>query len=117
MDSKQHFAIATAGFLLSPLSWWNDLVINLPLAYAFASVIAFLDRSFFLAALVIGYWLTNLAGILLMHYGAAGLSNKPVQLSRSKLIKQLALVFLYTLLMAGLVQLGILQFPAEYLKG
>ncbi|MEB3104243.1 MAG: hypothetical protein VKN17_00515, partial [Cyanobacteriota bacterium] len=27
------------GWLLSPLCWWNDLVINLPLAYGFARLV------------------------------------------------------------------------------
>ena len=27
--------LLTVGYLLSPLCWWNDLIINLPIAYGF----------------------------------------------------------------------------------
>ncbi len=36
---KSHFyvgIVAVIGYLLSPLSWWNDLFVNVPLAYLFA---------------------------------------------------------------------------------
>jgi len=29
--------LGVAGFILSPLSWWNDVIVNFPLAYGFAS--------------------------------------------------------------------------------
>ena len=33
--------LVVAGFLLSPLSWWNDLVINIPLALGFAWAVSY----------------------------------------------------------------------------
>ncbi|MBI3987969.1 MAG: hypothetical protein HY343_13680 [Lentisphaerae bacterium] len=64
--------LATLGFLLSPLSWWNDLWVNLPLAYALASLVSLWNARLFLPALTIAYWLTNLLGLVLLYYGAAG---------------------------------------------
>jgi hypothetical protein len=32
--------LALIGYMLSPLSWWNDMFINVPLALAFAWVIS-----------------------------------------------------------------------------
>ena len=32
--------LGVIGFLLSPLSWWNDLLVNIPLAVAFAWVVS-----------------------------------------------------------------------------
>src|SRR5436190_24167442 len=58
------------GFLLSPLSWWNDLVINVPLAIGFAWLVSLLHRPAFGPAVVVGYWLTNVIGLILMHKGA-----------------------------------------------
>jgi len=45
------------GFMLSPLSWWNDLFVNVPLAIAFAWLVSWFHKPAFTAALVLGYWL------------------------------------------------------------
>jgi len=44
------------GYVLSPLSWWNDIL--------------------FLPAMVVGYWITNIAGLVLMRYGVVNLVSK-----------------------------------------
>src|SRR5262249_26236206 len=54
--------LAFIGFMLSPLSWWNDLFVNVPLAVGFAWLVAFFYRPAFESAVIIGYWLTNLIG-------------------------------------------------------
>jgi hypothetical protein len=61
--------LATLGFLLSPLSWWNDVLLNLPLAYAFGFLFSLLSEKLFLPTMVVGYWLTNILGFILMHRG------------------------------------------------
>jgi hypothetical protein len=58
--------LATVGFILSPLSWWNDLLVNVPLAYAFATVVGLFARDLFVPALLVGYWLTNVVGFVLL---------------------------------------------------
>ena len=62
-------AVGFVGFLLSPLSWWNDLVINLPLALAFAWVISCFHPPAFKVAVIVGYWITNVLGFWMMHRG------------------------------------------------
>ena len=62
--------LAFVGFLLSPLSWWNDLLVNVPLAVGFAWLVSLIHPSAFTTAAVIGYWLTNVLGFVLMHLGA-----------------------------------------------
>ncbi|MDO8624516.1 MAG: hypothetical protein Q7R47_00380 [Candidatus Diapherotrites archaeon] len=112
-----HGTLATVGFLLSPLSWWNDLVVNIPLAYAAASLVAVLGKSLFLPAFVLAYWATNVLGILLLHKGANGLAKKEYDpFSKNELMKTLAWTTAYTILIAGLVWTGILRFPTEYLQ-
>ncbi|MEY4351858.1 MAG: hypothetical protein RLZZ609_99 [Cyanobacteriota bacterium] len=66
-------ALVALGWLLSPLCWWNDLLINLPIAFGFAKIVSFLEPSWLLPALVAGYWLSNVAGVLLMQNGALAL--------------------------------------------
>jgi len=62
--------LALVGFLLSPLSWWNDLFVNVPLAFAFAWIVSLFSASASTASFVIGYWLTNVLGLVLMQKGA-----------------------------------------------
>jgi len=57
------------GYMLSPLSWWNDIFVNIPLAYVFALPFGFISRNLFLPAMVVGYWITNIIGLALMHHG------------------------------------------------
>jgi len=62
---------AGVGYILSPLSWWNDLIVNVPLAMALAAALARwasvpLDEGF-----AIGYWATNAAGMILLLLGGS----------------------------------------------
>ena len=97
------------GFLLSPLSWWNDLIVNVPLAYLLANPIAWLWPSLYVPAFVGAYWLTNLLGLLMLDSGIRGLFGGRAQAgSRSRV---LAYSLLYTLLILGLATLGYLPAP------
>ncbi len=61
--------LLVVGYLLSPLCWWNDLIINLPIAYGFGYVISLWRSEWFFGAAIAGYWLSNLVGIVLMQMG------------------------------------------------
>lgn len=104
--------LAAAGFILSPLSWWNDLLVNVPLAYLFAAPFAQLNEALFLPAFVLGYWLSNLLGLVLLHLGAGGAvrPNRPVDLRRDLLIS-----VGYTVLIIALVAGGHLPSPVALL--
>jgi hypothetical protein len=109
--------LAVVGFMLSPLSWWNDLFVNVPLALAFAWVISLFYAPAFAASLVIGYWLTNVLGFILMHKGAQKMvSEKPRRYSWRDLLRDVGISLLYTALIVALVKLGILQPIQSYLK-
>lgn len=54
------------GYLLSPLSWWNDFFVNLPIAYLFGAVMSLFQRRLFAPGMVVGYWFTNLLGLYLI---------------------------------------------------
>src|SRR5882762_4789326 len=62
--------VGFVGFMLSPLSWWNDLFVNVPLAVAFAWIVSFFYKPLFTPCVVLGYWLTNVLGFVLIHKGA-----------------------------------------------
>lgn len=70
------FIIAVIGFILSPLSWWNDLFVNIPLAYLFAIPFGYISNDYFLPAMVAGYWITNIIGFIMLHIGLFGMFKK-----------------------------------------
>ncbi len=79
----KHAVSFFVGFVLSPLSWWNDLFVNVPLAWAMTwpvlKLISFLlpiSRNFFLATFIFNYWITNIVGMAMMHYSGKKLINK-----------------------------------------
>jgi hypothetical protein len=102
------------GYLLSPLSWWNDLFFNLPVAYGFGYLCSFISANLFLPCAIAGYWLSNLAGILLMQVGILDvlpLAAKERNLKK-ELLMGLASATVYTLVILALLQLKILDTPA-----
>ena len=109
--------VGLAGFLLSPLSWWNDLVINVPLAVAFAWVVSLVWPGVFAATAIVGYWLTNILGLFLMQKGAgmAMAGKDPARpYGRRDLVRDVLVSLLYTGLIVLLLKLKILQPVAHY---
>lgn len=107
--------IAIFGFLLSPLSWWNDLLINIPLAYALAVAANHLVPGHFPMYMILFYWLTNVAGLVLMHRGGElALKEEGGVYSTRALIKDIVISLIYSIVIGGLVVLGILKLPQEY---
>ena len=115
----QGSVIATVGFLLSPLSWWNDLYVNIPIAYVCAWLLHFVYRKHFGASMVFFYWLSNLVGLLMLHKGVADIAGKADErreLLRSILV-DLALSLVYSAVLAALVYTDVIRLPEEYFKG
>lgn len=111
--------LAFIGFLLSPLSWWNDAFINIPLAIGFGWLVALVHRPAFEVAVIAGYWLTNILGLVLLQIGArqtvtAGAARL---YTRRELVKDLLISLLYTGGIVVLIKLKILQSLPEYLHG
>ena len=109
--------VAVIGYLLSPLSWWNDAFVNLPLAWLFASLISLASHRLFAPAMILGYWLTNIVGLLLMAHGTAGVvaGGFPRSLRRQLVLSLLAATG-YTLVIVLLYLLGVLK-PLHALLG
>lgn len=99
--------------MLSPLSWWNDAFINFPLALGFGWVVALFYKPAFEASVVIGYWLTNVLGFVLMHKGAARmLSDKERRYTWKSFSRDVAISLLYTAAIVILLQTKVLR-PIE----
>ncbi|PSN17593.1 hypothetical protein C7271_16945 [filamentous cyanobacterium CCP5] len=110
------------GYMLSPLSWWNDLFFNLPIAYGFAYGVTWWYPDWFGPAIVLGYWLSNVLGFVLMQWGvgdivapAAQPGIQTEQTTDNRWQRQLWLSLgsstLYTLIVAGLVYFHLLDLP------
>lgn len=106
------------GYLLSPLSWWNDLFFNMPIAYGFGYICSFFSPDLLLPACIVGYWFSNIAGILLMQFGALSLFQQSSQKRNFKkeLLTGLVSSTAYTLLIFTLVQLNVLETPLLFAR-
>ncbi len=115
-DKMKGGLLATVGYLLSPVSWWNDLFVNIPLAYAFGALVGLINEDLFLPAMVAGYWITNILGFVLMHRGIKEVVSKSESSGYSKgdMIKDLCVSVVYTAVVVILVLAGFLRLPAEY---
>ncbi len=108
---------ATIGYILSPLSWWNDLLVNIPLAYAFAFPFGLISKNLFLPMMIFGYWITNVVGFMLMHHGVKDLiSKEKSEYTRKELVKDTVISIIYTLVVVMFVKIGWLKFPFEYFQ-
>jgi hypothetical protein len=115
--------LVTTGFILSPLSWWNDLIVNIPISYVLALPFGLINKQIFNIAFVAMYWLTNVVGILMMQFGAKGFSKKETparnathnvaggKLTKKNLLTNLGFCSLYSVLIFVLVQFKIISFP------
>lgn len=107
--------LAVVGYILSPMTWWNDLFVNIPLAYLMGSFLGIFFPSQFSMLVVLSYWLTNVLGIVMMHKGIIKVtSDADREYTKHDLVMDLVWTSLYSILIAVLVISGILKLPTEY---
>jgi hypothetical protein len=71
-----------------------------------------LSQKLFMPCMIICYWLTNIAGFMLMHYGARNMaSGRKTVYSRKEIFRDVLISILYTLIVVILVETGVLKFP------
>lgn len=110
--------LALIGFILSPLSWWNDLVVNFPISYLFAFPFGLINKKLFLPAFVAGYWFTNILGLLMTQKGSKKILRSEDQKEEFQKELRSTLIWgsLYTIIIIILILSGVLSFPAEFLE-
>lgn len=100
------------GYMLSPLSWWNDLFFNLPIALVFGYGVSWLHAGWFVPGTIAGYWLSNVVGMVMMQFGAVEMFWVE---ERRNFTRDAWLGFggatLYTIAVAALVYFHILGIP------
>ena len=102
--------VAGIGYVLSPLSWWNDLYVNIPIAYFAASSVPLNHPRAFAAVFAATYWLTNVLGLVLLQTGGASALERNVPgFRRHRISTWLAWSLLYTLAIVLLCELGVIR--------
>lgn len=113
MNKKLYGGIlGTIGFLLSPLSWWNDIFVNFPIAYVLASLVNLIYKKAFLEAFIAFYWMTNVLGFFLLQKGMEKLiklGEEKKSYSLKDFIRDVLLSVVYTFLIVILVKFGIIK--------
>lgn len=99
------------GYLLSPLCWWNDLAINLPLALAFGYGFSRLYPDALVPLTGLGYWLTNVVGFVLIQQGTTTALRGEKSPARQSLRQGLLVSTVYTVAVVALLQFHILASP------
>jgi hypothetical protein len=104
------------GYLLSPLCWWNDLLFNLPIAYGFGYMCSLFSPKLLIPCSIIGYWLSNVVGILLMQLGSVDVfQNEPKERNLKKeLFTGLVSSTVFTLVIILLIQFKIIDTPVFF---
>ena len=115
---KMHGGVlGVVGFILSPLSWWNDLLVNIPLAVAFGWLVSLVYKPAFTAAAIVGYWLTNVLGFVLLHKGAEkALSAVDKPYTARSFTRDALISLIYTGIILLLVKLGVLKPVTDYFE-
>jgi hypothetical protein len=101
--------LSWAGYILSPLSFWNDAFVNLPIAYAIGLLFGAFSRKFFLPGMIFGYWLSNILGFVLLHKGIVCMGKSGGQLITDGIIS-----LAYTIGIFILVKIGLVKFLPDY---
>jgi hypothetical protein len=105
-------ALMGIGYMLSPLSWWNDLFFNLPIALVFGYAISWFNPNWFLPGTIMGYWISNVLGIVMMQFGAVDMfMEQENQNPKRDLLIGLGGSTLYTVIVSILVYFHVLQLP------
>lgn len=101
------------GYMLSPLSWWNDLFFNLPIAYLFGYVCSCFNSNLFLPFTLLGYWISNILGILMMQFGVTDIfmTQKTEKNLKKDLLIGLTASTAYTIIIVALLQLKWIDTP------
>ena len=100
--------MAVIGYLLSPLSWWNDAFLNIPIALALAKVISLFVSISFSILFTIFYWATNVLGFILMYLGGEDIVTTKNNMKRNRtkpLIYSILVSLAYTIIVVEIFKL------------
>lgn len=98
------------GYILSPLSLWDDIFVNVPISYVLALIVQHFSPSSFLPSMILIYWLTNLIGFLCVRKGIAQMKSQTEETPKKQaFLKDFMASVAYTVVLVLLVQLDVLH--------
>lgn len=101
-------ALFFIGWLLSPFTFWNDAIVNIPISYLCANLAARYTRLSFLSLVLVFYWLSNGLGIVIMYF-----TGKKILEEQKGIVRAIADLFvislIYSVILFGLYKIGILR--------
>lgn len=119
-DKLKGSTLACIGFMLSPLSWWNDAYVNIPIAYVSAWLVSLFRPDLFLCTFAGSYLMTNVLGFVFLQKGISRTLAKPdgekVRYTARHFVKDLAISICYTALMVVLVKTGVIRPLQHYFR-
>ncbi len=96
------------GYLLSPLSWWNDAFLNIPIALVLAKITSLFVPVSFTILFTIFYWATNVLGFVLMYLGGEDIVATRESTKRNKiktLMYSILISLAYTIIVVEIFKL------------
>ncbi len=90
---------ALVGYILSPLSWWNDAAVNIPLSLLLGGAIHRLLGLPLDVSVAAAYTATNIAGVALLALGGSGLLGA----SKRRIAVAVAASIVYSLLVLAIL--------------
>ena len=96
------------GWLLSPLTFWNDTFVNIPLSYLSANIFIRFFRADFLFTVLVFYWLSNVIGVVIMVASGQHIIRSTKQLI-GELVKFGITVVIYSAILIALNKFGVLR--------
>ena len=86
------------------------MFVNIPLAVGFGWLVALFYKPAFEISVILGYWFTNVLGLVLMQKGAKqALAGRSEKYSRKDFARDLGFSFVYTVLIIVLLRCGVLH--------
>lgn len=96
------------GWMLSPLTFWNDAFVNIPLSYLIANLLMLFIRSDFLLLVLVSYWFTNALGLYMMY-----IATRQIFKGRGEVVKEIlkliATTVVYSLILVALAKTGVIR--------
>lgn len=108
MNKSINRTIFFLGWLLSPLTTWNDVLINIPLAYILSCATLYFVPANFVILTIVYYWLTNILGLALMAVSGRHIFHDRKHIAREA-VKLIAPILLYSAILITLDKVGILK--------
>lgn len=101
------------GWVLSPMTWWNDAFVNIPLSYLMANSLFYILHMPFGWLMIGSYWFTNFIGLFFIYFSGKGLVVSSKNKFKTVIILAV-LVIVYSAIMLYLDSQGHLRPLRDY---